>query len=279
MSRLVGVALFLLPMRALGQESLVFVPMIDAPVDARPLPRGGTEIRGWYSMVFVRNFGQTASTVRVVPFFSPGCFFQNPLIPGAAVAICKNTRGPIDFVAIELGQDVALSAEMFRYSSRAHCGPSTTHEVVQLGGASLPVFKGLFPAGSTTVTNHINLGGRLLTPSCSDLPRELYPRRVNLTLANGGTQRSRFTVKFFALQGLAEPLSTQTFELDPREVRQFNAIQPTQIPYPYAYVLNSMFVWASVVSDQPYVGYLSSAFDDGGPDTMPLEVFPLQALR
>lgn len=35
----------------------------------------------------------------------------------------------------------------------------------------------------------------------------------------------------------------------------------------------------TVTADQPFVGYASTIFRDGGPDTMPLEVFPLRLVE
>ncbi len=268
--------LFCMPAEAQNQQNLIFVPVIRADIGESPLPQGGVEGRARRSRTFLRNFGAQPGDIKAVSFFSPACFIQSPLGPGAGRDVCSASDRPVDFIALEVGANVAVAAEMYRTKSRSACGPFT--EVIHLGGASLPTFSGLFAAGTTTTTNYINLGGRNLTEACSKLPEEAYPRRVNLTLANGGDARATFTVQFFPLR-TGPVLSTLSFELEPREVRQINGVQPDYAPYPESVDINNTYVWASVTSDQPYVGYLSSVFDSRGTDTMPLQVFPLRPLR
>lgn len=257
--------------RSSAQE-LVFVPIVAALAEVRPLPGGGVDYRAWQSHVYVRNFSEESALYKTVDYFADECGVPTRLAPGQSTSICLSSRSPVDFLALEADPRAVLSAEMLRKSSRSGCGPLP--EIVVLGRVPLPVFRGLFPAGSLTVTNHIDLGQIHLTPSCSTLPQELHRRRVNLTLANGGRETALFVVKFFPLNGARE-METRTYDVPPRRVTQFNGIQPMSSGIEGAEGNNEL-LWISVTADQPFVGYASSIFSDGGRDTMPLEVFPLR---
>lgn len=260
----------------LGQDDLTFVPVVrDAIVGYFPLANGAVEQRSWFTSSYVRNLNDHSSTYLTVPFFAPPC-------PGATRTIQANSaartclpefRYAVDFFALALPQGTTVSAEMVRQSDR-RCATGT--DQVSLGRVPLPTFRGLYPAGTKTVTNHVELGASTLVASCSELPRDFHRRRVNITLANGGTEKATFRVRIERL--LTGVLVEREFTLDGRQVAQFNGIEPTGIEG-NSEDYNQQIVWISVTADQPYIGYVSSLFDGGGPDTMPLEVFPLRAVQ
>ncbi len=264
---------------ASGESRVVFLPVVSVLTDTRSLPDGTLEFRSWRSSVHIRNFGTSASSYRTLPFFAGPCS-QGPVVvePDRSRPLCDVfPRGGVDFVAIELSEGLAVSAEMKRLVERLLCRPqSSDADTVTLGRVPLPVFDEMVPAGSLATTNHIELGAVDLSSRCSSLPQDLHRRRVNLALANGGTEAATFVVRLHSL--LSGQFDQRVFEVGPRAVAQFNGIQPPFVPFDGVEDDSEAF-WLSVSSDQPFVGYASSIFEGGGPEAMPLEVFPLRRLH
>ncbi len=263
---------------AWGEDRVVFVPVVSVLTETRPLPGGGSELRSWRTSNRVRNFGPATAAYSTLPFFAGPCVGPASIEPGSSRPLCDGIpRDGIDFLAVQLPKGMVVSAELRRLSDRVGCGlQSLVRETVTLGRVPLPVFDELIPAGVLGTSNHIELGGANLTSLCSTLPRDLHRRRVNLTLANGGLEPATFVVRLYSLS--LGQFDEKVFELGPRAVAQFNGIQPSSVPRDSGQEVYSESFWLSVSSDQPFLGYASSIFEGGGPESMPLEVFPLRRL-
>ena len=132
-----------------------------------------------------------------------------------------------------------------------------------LGRVELPVFAGLFPAGTTAVAGDVSL-----TPTeCAGGPE--VRRRMNLTLFNAGDAEATFVVVGKALQpGPGGEPGPQTFHVPAKSVVQFNAIPVDAFP-----VCQPGGAWFRITGDQPFLAYVSTVRPEST-GVLPYEIFP-----
>ncbi|KAA0249210.1 MAG: hypothetical protein EDX89_24170 [Acidobacteria bacterium] len=183
------------------------------------------------------------------------------------------------FNEFEVPPGVVVSAEVEKVHLKA-CVPSPYPPEIAAhlgqGRVPLPVYRGLFPAGTDVVTNTIALGNPRLTPICA-AENEKYFRRVNVTLFNGGEEPGTFTIKVLPLWNTPTPIFETTVTLAAKEVRQVNRLPIPVLDIPENFVETGVFVWMVVTCDQPFLGYASTIFDDPEPGAQPFEVFAFKS--
>ncbi|KAA0249036.1 MAG: hypothetical protein EDX89_24330 [Acidobacteria bacterium] len=183
------------------------------------------------------------------------------------------------FNEFEVPPGVVVSAEVEK-QHRKLCGidpgGNPIMETLGQGLVPLPVYRGLFPAGTDVVTNTIALGNPRLTPICA-AENEKYFRRVNVTLFNGGQEPGTFTIKVLPLWNTPTPIYETTVTLAAKEVRQVNRLPIPVLDIPENFVNSGVFVWMVVTCDQPFLGYASTIFDDPEPGAQPFEVFAFKS--
>ena len=183
------------------------------------------------------------------------------------------------FNEFEVPPGVVVSAEVEKvYAKLCAYDPGGNPISAHLGQGlvPLPVYRGLFPAGSEVVTNTIALGSPRLTPICA-AENEKYFRRVNVTLFNGGDQPGTFTIRVLPLWNTSTPIYETTVTLAAKEVKQINRLPIPVLDIPENYVETGVFVWMVVTCDQPFLGYASTIFDDPEPGAQPFEVFAFKS--
>ncbi|KAA0249212.1 MAG: hypothetical protein EDX89_24180 [Acidobacteria bacterium] len=183
------------------------------------------------------------------------------------------------FIEFEVPPGVVVSAEVEKVYEKLCAGGSAgdpISAVLGQGRVPLPVYRGLFPAGSDVVTNTIALGNPRLTPDCA-AENEKYLRRVNVTLFNGGEEPGTFTIKVLPLWNTPTPIYETTVTLAAKEVRQVNRLPIPIVDSPQTFDWSGVFVWMVVTCDQPFLGYASTIFDDPEPGAQPFEVFAFKS--
>ncbi len=195
------------------------------------------------------------------------------LLPGAGeeVPLARGTLPVIN--ELDVPEGVLISAEVELVYTESGC-VSEYYPAVQIpqGRAPLPVYRGLFAAGSTVLTNEISMGNPALPPTCAT-PNQKYLRRVNVTLFNGGDAPGTFVIRAMPRRGSATPLLETSVTLEPKDVRQVNRLPIPIVVDDTTKYIGGVSVWLTVTCDQPFVGYASALFDDPEPGALPFEVF------
>ena len=138
----------------------------------------------------------------------------------------------------------------------------------------LPVFRGLFPAGSTAVSGAIELGNFDLPPSCGTLDMQ-YRRRVNVTLFNGGDVPATFRVSETPANSSAEEIRSDEYVVDAKQVLQINSFPvPSESAPPLRAQNGGARIWINVTADQPFLSYVSTIFDKPEAGSLPFQVYP-----
>jgi len=180
--------------------------------------------------------------------------------PGVAMLLVDATPG------------VALRADVQKAHFVCECAGTGCVSVPQ-GQATLPVFSDLFTAGTTAVIGPIELGNLDLPATCAS-SNQIYRRRVNLTLYNGGDLPARFSVRVLPNQGTATPISSSEVSIGAREVVQLNSIPvPTSSSPELRAVNDGSRVWVLVSADRPFLSYATAIFDDPEPGALPFQVY------
>lgn len=195
------------------------------------------------------------------------------LLPGSGeeVPIARGTLPVIN--ELDVPEGVVISAEVELIYTESGCVSDLSPAVViPQGRAPLPIYRGLFPAASTVVTNEISLGNPTLPSTCAT-PNQNYLRRVNVTLFNGGDAPGTFVIRAMPRRGSATPLLETSVTLGPKEVRQVNRLPIPVVVDDTTKYIGGVSVWLTVTCDQPFVGYASALFDDPEPGALPFEVF------
>ena len=167
--------------------------------------------------------------------------------------------------------NVILNAAIERLTLYGECYDTVTGGEPSQGRITLPVFQGLFPANSTVVCGDVSLGEPDQTCGA---PPETYLRRVNVTLFNGGDEDADFSVTAIPFKFISNPVFLETVTLASKEIRQLN-----RIPIPVLTDLpmksgDDVVVWITISGTQPFLAYVSSVFEGGAPDSVPMQVFP-----
>lgn len=202
---------------------------------------------------------------------------QHTLLPGRGdyVGSCIPTPPKNRLAMHVLETSVALVANptvsLIDLPPFGYCGPGSP-EIPQ-GRVLLPVFKSLFPTGSTVGFGDINLGSPDIGYCAS--PNQRYPCRVNVTLFNGGDAPASFRIRVKAGVNRPEDFYEQTVFVGPKEIIQVNRL-PLDLDEVASRTEGESEapVWVLLSADQPYVAYVSSVFDDPEPGAMPMEVYP-----
>lgn len=244
--------------------TVVYVPGVLASSAA---PSGCDGTLTLKSALSAFNNGGTPATVRALASYdADGAVALNGtpavLDPGESGSVdTASMRGNnnVQIVALETPGRVALRPTL---EKSVRCG---TAAAVAQGRLALPVFGALYPAGSTVVSGDVKVVND--DASCSPL----YRRRVNLTLFNAGTDTATFTVSATRASGTGQVYQA-TYSVPPRSVRQWNALPLDATAL--CGVSGSSSVWFAIGADQPFLSYVSTAFEDAAPGAIPYEVYP-----
>lgn len=236
----------------------------------------------WYSQVHAFNNGSEVAIVKRTGIYVP-IGYSPSFVPGEAhYAPGEGGRMPYAagdvafFNEFEVPASVAVSAEVektqFHFCGFADSGLNPVTAVLGQGRVPLPVYRGLFPSGTSVVTNTIALGNPRLDSRCAS-EAEKYLRRVNVTLFNAGEAPGTFSIKVLPLWNSSTPVYQASVTLAAKEVRQLNRLPIPVIDTPASYETTGVLVWMVVTCDQPFLGYASTIFDDPEPGAQPFEVF------
>ena len=281
-SLLLLVALSVATFSSTAQTPHYYVPLVNAIIATDPSLAGQTR---WVSNLAALNAGETTASLQVIAVYG-----EMSLVPGGRTYvlppstglpinrwpwdgdfIALGSPGPLAFAEIVVDPTVILNAGVEKVYLEGGCYGSVSSTPVSQGRTAIPVFQGLFPANSTVVCGDINLGEPEQT--CGS-PPQVYLRRVNVTLFNGGDEEATFSVTAIPFKFSADPLYQQSVTLGPKEVRQLN-----RVPIPVVRKItteNGYFdvsVWITIRGTQPFLAYVSSVFDGGVSGSMPMEVF------
>lgn len=189
---------------------------------------------------------------------------------GTAAAVPTHDLRPgqaVQMLAVRLPGRIALRATLERLEYVPEGLPKVP---ASLGRVELPVFTGIFPAGTTAVAGDVSL-----TPAeCAGGPE--VRRRVNLTLFNAGDHAATFEVVGTAV-GAAAGAGTppQTYGVPPKSLVQFNALPVEAFP-----VCEPGGAWFRITGDQPFLAYVSTVRPETTPGgVLPYEIFPARLDR
>jgi len=177
-------------------------------------------------------------------------------------------------MAMEVPAGLLVRADLQKNRLRCGCPGELDCTAFPQGQVFLPVFRGLFPAGSSAVGGPVELGTFDLSPSCASLNQE-YRRRVNVTLFNGGDVPATFHVAESPNHTSSVPLLTRDVVVGPRDVVQINSIAiPTEPSNDLTAPNGGSRIWFTVTADQPFLFYVSTVFDSPEVGALPFQVFP-----
>ena len=212
-----------------ASDEHVFVPCFNAIY--WQAPPGGLGRREWLSHVHAFNTTDEVAVVRRVAVHGPvgtGAFpsGEQHVAPGTGAGMPAILGLQPYFNEFEVPPGVVVSAEVEKVYEK-WCGDDPGQNPITAalgqGRVPLPVYRGLFPAGSVVVTNTIALGNPRLTPICA-AENEKYFRRVNVTLFNGGSEPGTFRIKVLPLRSSPTPIYETAVTLAAKEVRQVNRL-------------------------------------------------------
>lgn len=269
-----GAVLFVLSCNA---AELVYVPGFEVGIWVSPPPANYS--KSWRSQGL--GFNPTPQALRVInrnvyvgigqPV--PPISGYGLLLPGSGEEV-PLARGALPVInELDVPEGVVISAQVeFVHGEDGACVSESAPAVqVPQGRAPLPVYRGLFPAGSTVLTNEISMGNPALPATCAT-PNQQYLRRVNVTLFNGGDAPGTFVIRAMPRRRSATPLLETSVTLEPKEVRQVNRLPIPIVVDDTTKYIGGVSVWLTVTCDQPFVGYASALFDDPEPGALPFEV-------
>lgn len=281
---LLAISLALLSGASTAQPARYFVPLVHAIISEDPVTRVTTL---WVDNLSAFNAGQSTASLQLIAVYGGwslipgGRTFEIPASTGLPIDrwpagggnlwVASSTPGPLAVAEIIADPNVILNAAVERVASYYECPDTVTGGYPSQGRVSMPVFQGLFPANSTVVCGDVSLGEPDQT--CGN-PPETYLRRVNITLFNGGDEDADFSITAIPVKFISNPVFQETVTLAPKEVRQLN-----RIPIPVLTDLSMLSgqdveVWITISGTQPFLAYVSSVFEGGAPDSIPMQVFP-----
>ncbi len=278
-------SLVLSPVSLAQVPATVYVPFVLALTGGWPTPLPGETwtFTRWESTLGLFNNSDTPATYAQKTLFGkgaglaqpPGCESAGTLAPhtGTNVIVCyapAPDRG-FGFLAVDTPAGVVVHSDVQRTIYRCNCSDPGCDSIPQ-GQTGTPAYRGLFQAGSSVVSGAVELGNFLL--SCAS-PKELYRRRVNVTLFNGGDVPATFTVTVLPVHFSGVPLSRETVVVDAKDVIQINSLPvPTEFDNNLANGFGGNRIWITITADQPFLSYVSTIFDNPEPGAMPFEVYP-----
>ncbi len=239
----------------------------------------------WQSRLSIFNGGRTAGTAHVVAIYGSGaalidaewCEADNGLtLPNGGhhllPCVAERPSSGVAFLEIVPDPGILLRGDVYRSVDYMNICVEPSVTTVPLARWPLPVFRRTFDAGATVVTGPIGLGNL----GCAPSGRE-YPRRVNLTLFNAGTENGTFQITTRAYDdALGPPIHVQTVSVAAKDVVQVNGVQSA---YPAAALHGDpeVRVWMSITADQPFLTYASAIFNVAPDGQPPFEVFEVYA--
>ncbi len=288
---LCGAALLLAPDTARAEGSRLYVPWVFAVAETGEVTRRDGVLVGvsWKSDLTLFNgtaepatwhWVATYSDGKVLgPYGDPYCMPETehtvPPGQGGYVGACISIppRNGLAMLVLETSRTLIArpTVSLVHLPPFGYCGPGAL-EVPQ-GRVPLPVFENLFPAGSTVAFGEIDLGNPSIGYCASGNQR--YPRRVNVTLFNGGDAPASFRIRVKAGVNRPEDFYEQTVSVGPKEIIQVNRL-PLDLDEVASRTEGESVApaWVLLTADQPYIAYVSSVFDDPEPGAMPMEVYP-----
>lgn len=182
-------------------------------------------------------------------------------------------RFGIAFLEMRTTPDVLVTGDLALVRRYYGCESVMGFASVPQGQVALPVFRGLFPAGSTAIAGSVELGRLTRSQLCASFARD-YRRRVNVTLFNAGDADATFRISEFALRATPAPLYETTTTVGAKRVLQINSIPvPTEDSAAIAAPISGDAIWFKVTADQPFLYYVSTVFDDAAPGAAPFQVY------
>jgi len=239
----------------------------------------------WQTVIEAFNVTGAPASVATVAIYGngarlgegPGCHHGLSLAAGTGALLIpcveKYPEPGVAMLVVDTSPGATLRADIQKARFVCECAGTGCVSVPQ-GQATLPVFSDLFANDATSVIGPVELGNFDLPATCAS-PNQVYRRRVNLTLYNGGDLPSRFRVRVIPNQLTATPLSSFEVSVGPREILQANSIPvPTSSSPELRAVNDGSRVWILVSAERPFLSYATAIFDDPEPGALPFQVYP-----
>src|SRR5258706_2534338 len=247
---------------AFGQLTTSYVPIVFATTSTRVRTAGRPLPLATYWIGSIQAFNATPdpADAGIVNRFPGSCRTPlQPVAPQSAIfdfGDCGFPTGSVGFVEVATSPGVILSAQIGRADALSTICYRVLHPSARQGLAPLPIFASLFPPNAVTIAGSIDLGS---PDPCTISVGEAYPRRVNATLFNAGSDPATFAVTV-VVPGSQTLLGQEQYVVAAQDVQQFRLpippLQSTQLDL-------DVTAWVSITSTQPFLSYVSSIFDDG----------------
>ncbi len=269
-----------------GQEPpLYYTPIVKARTGSFVNESGGIVETWWISGLLGLNNGSQEAVTEYVAAYGHGaglktiygCGQAKPFPPGIGFVFEGRESGCVQdpvfgpgFLAFTATEGMVFDSYVERIWYDISCdilGRVPSSE----GRRPLPVYRGLFPAGSSATSGAVSLGAPRLY--CFG-PEHRYPRRVNVTMFNGGEQPATFTVTVRRLQLDPRVLVQSSYSLAPKEVFQVNDMAFPWIPPEESDLDLDQMVWITITADRPFLSYVTTVYDLGTPHDVGFEVYP-----
>lgn len=277
----------LIPARSLGTASFTVAPKAFTTLyvfGANALKRGSSGELGCDGSLSIKSrltLFNNASTPSVASLSALYGETGEEVIPGPITAYSLAARGGtvvdtsiansasrVSVWAFEVPGRVALRNTLERF---VDCDQGANPSQ---GRLALPVFSALFPAGSTVVSGDVKAIDENATGACpfsADLLA--FRRRVNVTMFNAGTSAATFqVVGRQTTEDGNDEIYRGSFTVNAKSARQANdlALDLTKL----CSAAGASNVWFEITADQPFLSYVSTAFEDASPGAMPYEIYP-----
>lgn len=273
-----------------AQDKTVYVPYVRAYTGFRDLPGHVRILDGWNTTISVFNSASEQGRLSVTAAYgdgvelitSPPCILSlMPPHTGFRVPSCASfstdvfDRAELAFVEMKVSHGAVIGANVIRWREVLCCLELTCGGPVPQGQAALPVYRGLFPAGSTAVAGPVELGAFKIPDYCVS-GNQVYRRRVNVTMLNAGDRAGVFLISEIPGTTVSTPVREQTVSVPAKGVVQVNSIPVPTEPGPgLASPSGAGYqIWFKVTADQPFLFYVSTIFDDPEPGALPFQVYP-----
>ncbi len=255
-------------------------------IDPATLPDDTDSFTRWETILGARNASNSQASLTVTALHGngaqlgdqTGCHHETTLAPqtGGSIVPCvvKQPEPGIAMLVLQASPGVLIQAEVQKARIRCGCFESLGCTALPQGQAVLPVFRGLFPTGSTAISGAIDLGTFDLPASCGTYVQQ-YRRRVNVTLFNGGDQPATFRVWETPNQSSAGELFSAEYTIGAKQILQINSFPvPTEGSQPLRAPNGGARIWINVTADQPFLSYVSTIIDNPERGAMPFQVYP-----
>lgn len=268
-----------------GEEQTYYTPVVEVRTGSFQAPNGD-EIETWWvsSLIGYNNGVRDATTTYVAAYgrgaglrHNYGCPLSWTYPPGVGFAFESRDGGCVEeprqdagFLEFRAAEGMVFDSSIERIWWNLSCDELARVPASE-GRRPLPVYRGLFPAGSTATSGAVGLGAPMLY--CFP-PEHRYLRRVNVTLFNGSDRPASFSVVSRRLELNPSILSEEVLRVEAKDVVQINGLNLPALP-PYGSTLGwDQMVWISITADQPFLSYVTTVYDLGTPYGVGFEVYP-----